>query len=202
MNSDKLREQISELRDKNLEGHFISLIPYEDKYAEDVVELRDQANCRYYTDSVNYDFTVESQNKWYREYLKKDNDLYYCIIDKKTGAFAGTIRIYKIDFEERSCELGSAALSDTAPKDIPYMTEAYVLVNDLAFDTLGLEYIYFEVKKDNKHVQSLDKRFGAEYLCDSPRPGNGFVILRSTKEKYSARRSQAVRIIDSICRLN
>ena len=142
-----------------LGGSFVDLVPVSEKYAKDIVNLRNTERV-YHNLNQPYKLTEEMQLKWIDEYYKRDNDIYWCILDKN-GVFIGTYRVYDIDFDTSVAEIGSTIIYEDRAKERPYMIEATLMVYHLAFDVLNIRKIIAHIRYDNEKVRSFDKRLGS-----------------------------------------
>lgn len=163
-------------------GIFVDLVPVSKKYVKDIVALRNTNRARYFLNQ-QYLLTEEMQLKWMEEYEKRDNDLYWCILDKK-GEFLGTYRLYDIIFETRTAESGSSNLREDRALEAPYLLEAMVTVYKLAFNELKLEKILTSVRHDNAKVLSSDKRMGFSEIGLTKNNGVEYIVLELDKEKF------------------
>ena len=104
--------QISFLQLKTIVGRIVSklgnLIPLNEKFLPDIVRLRNQDRSKYYLNQ-NLVLTLDMQKKWYNDYLKRLNDIYWCIQNKE-GIIIGTIRLY--DITKSDCNQGSFILDE------------------------------------------------------------------------------------------
>ncbi len=73
---------------------------------EDVIRLRNQKESKYFLNQ-NYDLTVEMQKEWFKEFLLRENDIYWAACNKQ-GDVIGTIKTYNI--ERSQCEQGSTII--------------------------------------------------------------------------------------------
>lgn len=64
------------------EGHIIDLCPYDIKYAEDIIRIRNQARAKYFL-SQDFNLTKEQQLSWIQEDLKRENEAGFVAINKK-----------------------------------------------------------------------------------------------------------------------
>lgn len=144
--------------DKNicLNGRVCSLIPIMKKDLPLVVELRNREKNKYFLNQ-KHDITIAMQEDWYREYQRRENDIYWGIW-KNENIFIGTIRLYNI--ESDICEEGSCIVDERYAKEAPYALEAKYLLAMYAFRTLGIRQMINEIKVDNKVMRSLAKQQG------------------------------------------
>ncbi len=151
-------EIIKKYRDKRIEGVCIDLVPFTEVDAENVVEIRNREKNIYFLNQACI-LNVEGQLKWYRSYLERDNDIYWCIYNKK-NEFIGTVRVYDIDEESDLCDQGSFVIDEELAKEAPYAIEAELLSLDFIFDVLKINHVINEDRSDNKIMNNLSKKLG------------------------------------------
>ena len=127
----------------------IVLKSLEQKNIEDLRILRNKKEnrkCFIYQNEI----TREEQEKWYKNYLKKENDIMFSafingVLEKPIGYAA----LYDIDKNSKKCEFGRIIVdkSRASKKGIGYqITKCWC---EIGFEKLGLEMIYLEVFSDN-----------------------------------------------------
>lgn len=139
-----------------LKGSFCTLIPVREQDFKCIIRLRNMENNKYFLHQQS-DLTLEQQEKWYKDYLDRDDDIYWGIW-KDDDTFIGTIRIYNIKGE--MCEEGSCIVDEVYSGEAPYAVEAKYLLTEYAFRTLGLKKIVNINKSDNKVMNSLSRQQG------------------------------------------
>lgn len=143
-----------------LDGRFCTLAPITEGDLSLVVELRNRRKNKYFLNQ-KYDITLEMQTCWYREYLERENDIYWGIW--KTGhIFIGTIRLYNMEGD--TCEEGSCIVDEKYAKEAPYAVEAKYLLAMYAFRTLGMRRMINEIRVDNKVMNALAKQQGYQLV--------------------------------------
>lgn len=155
----KKSDIIYNYRDIVLEGKCINLVPIKEIHFSDIVRIRNQEKNRYYLNQEKV-LKVESQKKWYSEYLERDNDLYWCI-ENKEGIVIGTVRIYNIDDE--ACHYGSFIIDENYTMGLPYALETEILVLDFVFQILKLSRVINEDRVDNIKMNAISKKMGFEF---------------------------------------
>lgn len=181
------KDIVREYRNKKIVGVCVELIPLSDEYAEDIVRLRNEPRnmyCLHQTHTV----TVEDQLRWYDSYLERDNDLYWCILDR-SGGFIGTVRIYGIDPDEDICEHGSFIIDEKAAFGPPFAVEAMLLSLDFAFDVLKSGRVLNDTRDDNTVMNRINSRLGFEFYRENILNGDRYSYRYLTSDKYSANRS-------------
>lgn len=121
----------------------------EQKNIEDLRILRNKKEnrkCFIYQNEI----TREEQEKWYKNYLKKENDIMFSafisgVLEKPIGYAA----LYDIDKNSKKCEFGRIIVdkSRISKKGIGYQITKCLC--EIGFEKLGLEMIYLEVFSDN-----------------------------------------------------
>lgn len=127
----------------------IVLKSLEQKNIEDLRILRNKKEnrkCFIYQNEI----TREEQEKWYKNYLKKENDIMFSafingVLEKPIGYAA----LYDIDKNSKKCEFGRIIVdkSRVSKKGIGYQITKCLC--EIGFEKLGLELIYLEVFSDN-----------------------------------------------------
>lgn len=127
----------------------IVLKSLEQKNIEDLRILRNKKEnrkCFIYQNEI----TKEEQEKWYKNYLKKENDIMFSafingVLEKPIGYAA----LYDIDKNSKKCEFGRIIVdkSRVSKKGIGYQITKCLC--EIGFEKLGLEMIYLEVFSDN-----------------------------------------------------
>lgn len=147
---------IMKYREKIIEGKCIDLVPVKKELLPKIIELRNQERSRYFFNQSEI-LTLEIQKKWYEEYLKRDNDVYWCIRNRE-NIIVGTVRLYNIT--ENSCDHGSVMIDETYSMGMPYALEAEILSLEFAFYTLKVKQIFNDDRHDNKMMNSISKKMG------------------------------------------
>lgn len=158
MNGDKRKAKVLELRKHDIVGECVILRPASERYAEEIVRLRNKPKNIYMFNQGDT-ITLDGQTKWFESYKKKTDDIYWCVLNKDER-FVGTIRLYEIDEEGESCEEGSYAIDDEFSDEAPYAVEAKMLVLDVAFDVLHIKTMINDNRADNKIMNNIDNQLG------------------------------------------
>jgi RimJ/RimL family protein N-acetyltransferase len=163
-------------------GKCIDLRPCTIEHGENIVYLRNQEKSRYFFNQPKAS-TIEGQNSWYSDYVKRDNDIYWCI-HTKNEKMIGTVRLYAIDLCGGSCEEGSFVIDEAYAMSGPYALEAKITVFDFAFDELQILKVVNEDRIDNKNMNSINKRIGFQIIKESEQNGVKFSRKELTKDLY------------------
>lgn len=150
---------VKEYRKKVITGLCLNLIPLNEKILPDIVRLRNQDRSRHYLNQ-NLILTLDMQKKWYNDYLKRLNDIYWCIQNKE-GIIIGTIRLY--DITKSDCNQGSFILDENYSMGLPYALETELITLDFAFNTLKIKEVINEDRIDNKMMNSISKKMGFKF---------------------------------------
>ncbi len=146
-------------RKETINGKIIYLKPLTKADSGDIVRLRNKPRNRYFL-SQSCELTVADQERWFEGYDKKNNDIYWGIYKKGTDTFLGTIRLYGIDPNGRSCEEGSYMIDEDYADEAPYAVESKMLALDTAFDGLQIKTVVNDNRSDNKVMNGIDDRLG------------------------------------------
>lgn len=158
MDNKERKSKILELRKKDIIGKCVILRPATSRYAKDIMNIRNKPKNMYMFNQ-DYLITVESQTKWFNEYEKTTDDIYWCVLDKNEQ-FIGTIRLYGIDENGEYCEEGSYVIDEEVANEAPYAVEAKMLALDVAFDTLQIKKMINDNRKDNNIMNNIDNQLG------------------------------------------
>lgn len=150
---------VKEYRQKVITGLCLNLVPLNEKILPDIVRLRNQDRSRYYLNQ-NLILTLDMQKKWYDDYLKRLNDIYWCIQNKE-GIIIGTIRLY--DITKNDCNQGSFILDENYSMGLPYALETELITLDFAFNILKIKEVINEDRIDNKMMNSISKKMGFKF---------------------------------------
>lgn len=128
-----------------------------------LLSLRLNQNLNSYLNQVNDD--KEQQLNWLQNYKQRElngGDYYFVIVDKKLGDI-GLVRVYDIDYANKSFTWGSWIIrEENRPKYAAI--ESALLVYEFAFNELNLSLAKFVVDNKNLGVIKFHNRFGAKYL--------------------------------------
>ncbi|MDG0811876.1 GNAT family N-acetyltransferase [Cohnella rhizosphaerae] len=110
----------------------------------------------------SFESTLDGQREWFEDYLTRDNDIYWVILNRR-GDFVGTTALYNIDFVAMKAEKGRLITDEAIAVGGPFVLEAELLLLHFAFKELGLKTIYTTVRDDNVKMQSVNRKLGFEY---------------------------------------
>ena len=138
----------------------LRLVDVED--AEFILGLRMDENLNRFLSRVEND--LNKQIEWIKNYklsesLKKE---YYFIIEGKNSEKYGTVKVY--DLRSDSFCWGSWVVKIGSPAYVAI--ESALLTYIFGFNNLGFKKSHFEVRKDNKRVLELHKKFGAQIISE------------------------------------
>ena len=138
----------------------------------------------------NEGYTKVLNKAWISEYLKKEEkgEEYYFIIEGNNKDI-GVVRIYQLNFEQKTFAWGSWILIDDC-SPFSAITSA-IMVYAFAFEFLDMEKSLFEVRNNNLKVKSFHTKTGAKlikkdeldsYFCFDK---NDYKILKTKYKKYT-----------------
>lgn len=148
---------VNHFRENPRKGNFLTLFPYEDRFAIDVVNLRNVDRAKYYLNQ-HFDSTIQTQLDWAKEYFKRDNDIYWVIICNNTKKIIGTTSLY--DITQTKCEKGRLVIDEQFATSKPYTLEAEIMIIKIAFEELNLKNIITTTRYNNEKMESINKRLG------------------------------------------
>lgn len=152
----------------------------QDSDVDFLLSLRLNQNLNTYLNTVSND--REQQLSWLKNYKERESnglDYYFLIVDKKLGDI-GLVRVYDIDYANKSFTWGSWIIrEENRPKYAAI--ESALLVYEFAYNELDLILAKFVVDNNNLGVINFHNRFGAKYLF-TDEVNNNFEL---TKTKYT-----------------
>ena len=194
MNRDERKKKIIELRNHDITGKFVILRPVRAEYASKIVNLRNRPQNMYWFNQSE-PISVENQVKWLENYNNKDNDIYWCVLDKNKR-FIGTIRLYGIDLDGDYCEEGSYVIDDKVADEAPYAVESKYLVIDVAFKELQIKSIINDNRADNKVMNNINKRLGFSKGEITKIRGVDYLHMTLTYEDYIKKRDVFLSVVE------
>lgn len=183
---------VADYRNRRINGRFIDLVPFGEEWMEDFVRVRNAERNLYFFNQT-YLLTIDSQREWYRNYLKRPDDIFWCILDK-SGRFIGSVRLYDMDADASVLSHGSFMIDADVADEAPYALEAEILSLDFAFDTLHIRQVVNENRHDNKVMNSLSKKVGFEFIKDTSIGGVQYRYYLLSEDAYRKKRGK----VDSI----
>ncbi len=143
-----------------LQGEYVNLREVELSDAAFILMLRtNEKKSRFIHKTEN---NLDKQVEYSKRYKTLDDE-YYFIIERKNGQPVGTICLY--DLHETRCTPGSWLASDEAtPAEV---LESDLLLKRFAFDYLGMQELYFDVRKRNKSVVKHHRNWGSEIVGEN-----------------------------------
>ncbi|QPA30699.1 GNAT family N-acetyltransferase [Thermaerobacillus caldiproteolyticus] len=150
-------ELIRQLKTSIRKGQFLTLLPYDNQYAANIVKLRNTDRARYYLNQ-SFELSIDMQNDWAKEYFKRDNDIYWVIQCNETKQIIGSTSLYNIT--SLQCEKGRLIIDEKFATRKPYVLEAEIMIIKIAFKELGLNKIITSTRYDNGKMESINRRLG------------------------------------------
>lgn len=180
----ELMEKVEVFKTIKIIGSIVDLVPYTNDYLHEVVVLRNTSRAMYYLNQEK-ELSEKEQRKWYDNYLKKNDDIYWVIINKKEE-FIGTTSLYDINYQQGSAEKGRLVVSKEKSLEGPYTLESELLLINIAFNNLDLKYITTSVKADNLEMQSINKRLGFQFYREVIIRGEAYNQYRLLKADFKS----------------
>lgn len=166
-------------------GIDVRLVKEED--SEFIVSLRTNERLARYLHATSDD--VEAQRRWIKSYLdrfSKGEDFYF--VYSHEGVPFGVNRIYNIS--ELEATGGSWVC---APDTLPEFSIASLLVmRDIMFEFLGLDYDIFDVQMGNKQVRKLHLMLGAKKIGETDNQEN----FKLYKNDYIEKRESLTELLN------
>ena len=173
-------------------GKHINLQPYSPNHTSEIVRLRNQEKSRYFLNQREAS-TIESQSKWYTDYVQRNDDINWCI-SNKSNVIIGNIRLYSIDSTGSSCEEGGFIIDDAYAMSGPYALEAKIIVFDFAFNVLQMNKVINVMRIENKNMISIGKRMGFQFIREFEKNEAFHNIYELTQPAYN--RDKLIEILD------
>ena len=125
----------------------IILQPLDEESIEPLRILRNSVR-QYFLESAEIE--QDSQLKWYKRYLEKDNDIMFKVVKKENAEdFVGAVALYDIDWEQGIAEYGRVLVDKEKAPEKGIGQEVLCAVFRFGFEKLNLKKIVGEIKKDN-----------------------------------------------------
>jgi RimJ/RimL family protein N-acetyltransferase len=155
---DERRQRLELHRREPIEGQVITLVPYGDRYVEDVCRLRNADRARFFLNQEE-PLVPERQRAWTTGYLDRVGDLYW-MIQSKDGRIVGANALYDIAPDGSIAEKGRLVVDEAVAMEAPYALEADVMLLRIAFEDLGIARIKTIVRAENEKMNSMNARLG------------------------------------------
>lgn len=123
--------------------------------AEITTQLRQDKQKTRFLHKVSPD--VERQREWIKKQNETEGDYFFLVIDNKTGEGIGTMGISEIS--DNSGYIGRLLMYGNAFQSY----EAYMLLINFGFNTLGLTEQHGETDIENTSAMRFSKMFGFKY---------------------------------------
>lgn len=129
------------------------------------------------------DSNLQKQRQWMKDYKERENkgEDYYFIYSFDNIPL-GVNRIY--DIEEDSATGGSWLCKRKT--EVEHSIATLLIMRDIMFDQLQLEYDKFDVRKGNKKVQRLHQQMGARKTGETE---SDYLYVLSKDDYYIARKN-------------
>jgi RimJ/RimL family protein N-acetyltransferase len=184
---------VADYRQKQMKGRIIDLVPFGQEWIKDFVRVRNAERNLYFFNQESL-LTEESQMEWYLKYLKRQDDLFWCILDKK-GRFLGSVRLYDIDTQNSSLNHGSFMIDAKVADEAPYALEAELMSLDFAFSALHVQQVINENRYDNKVMNNLSASMGFVFVKDTCIGGVPYKYHLLYEDAYKEKRPAIERIV-------
>ncbi|MDA5192509.1 GNAT family N-acetyltransferase [Govanella unica] len=120
-----------------------------------ILKLRNNPELARYINATSS--CLADQELWFKAYEERSGD-YYFIIENQDGQPEGTIGLYDLDKDHTKAEWGRWILLPGSKA----ATESAWLIYRIAFEQLGLDYVYCRTVADNEKVVSFHDSFGVK----------------------------------------
>jgi hypothetical protein len=154
--------------------------------AEFILQLRTNPQLNKFIHST--DISIEKQREWINEYKKRElAGIDYYFYYSRNGVPIGVNRVYDICTNKGTC--GSWVCQKSVSTELPIIT--LIILREIMFEQLNLEYDYFDVRKQNKKVIKTHMMFGAEQINEDEQ--NYYYVL--TKENFYKTKDTILQIL-------
>lgn len=145
---------------KRIEGARVFLTPITYDDCEDFIRWR---NSDFIKSHFIYrkDLTIEDQKNWIKTKVETGQVIQFIIWDKVDNKKIGCVYIQKIDMDKKEGEFG-ILIGEESYTGGGRGTESAKLINEYAFDKVGLKRIYLRVLKDNERARRAYEKVGFE----------------------------------------
>lgn len=140
-------DQLTKKQTLHLTGHKVCLrFPFDDEM-EIVRKWRNQDRVRkqFFNEKI---IDKEAQQAWWAEHKRKQTDDHFMILtrDQRPVGFSS---LYNFNSKTDRVEVGRLMIGDENDLDKGYMTNALELLIDYATTTIGMTWVYLNVKETN-----------------------------------------------------
>jgi hypothetical protein len=154
--------------------------------AEFIVKLRTDPQLNRFLHAT--DCSIEKQKEWIREYKKRESEgIDYYFYYSQDGTPIGVNRVYDIH-DDRGTG-GSWICQKGLSMELPIIT--FIILREIMFEQIDLEYDYFDVRKDNKQVIKMHLLFGADKIGEDEL--NYYYVI--SKEKFYRKSESILRML-------
>jgi diamine N-acetyltransferase len=127
--------------------------------------------------------SIKQHQKWFDEYLKKDND-YLFIIEESMDVNrpVGQISLYNIDWASHCAEYGRLIIGEADACGKGIAKEASLMLLNYAFTILKIKGIYLEVFENNYSAIAVYRACGFQEVPKYPRPEGLMAMVNFGKD--------------------
>lgn len=139
----------------------LRLLPMEEVHVKDLFDINDPSVWNYMLLQVD---TLEKMQNWVHAALtgKVHNQILpYVVQLKETGKIVGTTRIYGLDFQNRSCEIGSTWYAPEFQRSF-VNTACKLTLFQFCFEELNMIRVQLKTDERNVRSQKAIERIGAK----------------------------------------
>jgi diamine N-acetyltransferase len=107
-----------------------------------------------------YLIALSGQDKWYDNYLIRNDSLLYIIYELDNNERIGLVGLDHIDHRNQSAEYGRMLIADTEKRGHGYAHDATLTLINYAFMDLNMNRLYLRLYADNARALKLYERCG------------------------------------------
>ena len=168
-------------------GLHVRLVREED--AEFILKLRTDERLGRFIHPTSND--VEKQRQWIRDYKQREaQGIEYYFIYELNNERVGVNRLYDMKPDTQEFTSGSFVFKTGLPMEIS--TLSLIIMRDIAFDTLGYETNYSDVRLKNYHVRKSARLFGCTQYGETEESAL-YVVDKLT---YKRNRQRLLKLLD------
>lgn len=135
------------------------------------------------------DDDLSKQLEWMKSYKERERKgLDYYFIYSNADIPFGLNRIYDIHDD---CGTGGSWLCKSG-SDVEASIATLLIMRDIMFDRIGLQYDRFDVRKGNKHVQKIHKMMGAKIIGETDLD----YLFSLSKSDYQASKKDILQLLN------
>jgi RimJ/RimL family protein N-acetyltransferase len=139
---------------KDLIGDHVRLRCIDESDAEFIVKLRSSQELNALSKN---EISIHHHLKWYENYLTKDDDVYWVVLDKFSDERIGTSALFDIDMRSMKAESGRSIILKEY-RDLVF--DVFITKFRYGFIDLGLNKIYAHIREHESGILRYNNKLG------------------------------------------